>query len=46
MQKGAFKGGKDDRQLPNRRSLMLPAYRGPERRKHNRRELTPDDIAS
>jgi hypothetical protein len=45
MQKDAFKG-KDERQAMNRRLIALPTYRGPERRKHDRREMTPDDIAS
>lgn len=46
MQEDAFKNAKDKRQSTNRRSTALPAYRGPERRKHDRREVTPDDIAS
>jgi hypothetical protein len=46
MQKDTFQDGKDERQSTPRRSTTPPAYRGPERRKHDRRELTPDDIAS
>lgn len=46
MPKDTIESGKDKRQSAARRSATLPAYQGPERRKHERREVAPDDIAS